>query len=220
MRERGIPFSPVMVTAVREGRKSMTRRLLEIQVLPPVERWELVDGLWHPRAKTPEVERQFCTTWPAPVRSPYGLPGDLLWVREAWRTGKSLDALSGAEIAKRARAAGYQEAWAPVRYEEDKSVVNGDVLGNFGGEWGRYRHARFMPRWAARLRLEVTEVWVERLQEIAANTDEIHAEGIPAPGNGDLVEQFVALWDSLNGKRAPWGSNPWVWVYGFREVPA
>nr|WP_245290857.1 hypothetical protein [Methyloligella halotolerans] len=87
--------------------------------------------------------------------------------------------------------------------------------------WGEYftKHPSIhMPRWASRLTLKVTEVRVQRLQRIS-EADAI-AEGCPGvlgpnpdfPDEWDPSpqEQYRDLWDSLNAKRAPWESNPWV----------
>ena len=89
-----------------------------------------------------------------------------------------------------------------------------------------WRPSIHMPRWASRIDLEVTGVRVERLQEI--NGNDAVAEGcIPQPSDCRLcmngicsahqppTGQFAHLWDSLNAKRAPWESNPWVWVIEF-----
>jgi hypothetical protein len=97
-----------------------------------------------------------------------------------------------------------------------------------------------MPRAFSRITLEVTEVRVQRLQEISE--DDARAEGVepytpphghispgqrvPGPGFdgcrlGDQPHRlpFADLWDSINGKRAPWSSNPWVWALTFRRMP-
>jgi hypothetical protein len=88
-----------------------------------------------------------------------------------------------------------------------------------------------MPRWASRITLEVTEVRVERLQDISE--EDAKAEGIiQAEGfdlwatkeGGRLYESprlaFMALWDSINGQRPgmDWQSNPWVWAVSFKRI--
>jgi hypothetical protein len=72
-----------------------------------------------------------------------------------------------------------------------------------------------MHRWASRINLAVTNVRVERLQDISG-LDTIH-EGLRTPSRHDTRrEEFRELWDSLNAKRGHgWDTNPWVWVVEF-----
>ena len=73
-----------------------------------------------------------------------------------------------------------------------------------------------MPRWASRLTLEITDVRVERLQEISE--EDAKAEGIKAceqqldPDNNcySATELFSMLWVSLYG-HDNYAANPWVW---------
>jgi hypothetical protein len=82
-----------------------------------------------------------------------------------------------------------------------------------------------MPRWASRITLEITEVRVERLQDIS-EVDAI-AEGTPGshgaiPGygyNATPGEQYRWLWESINGLGS-WEANPWVWAVSFKRVEA
>jgi hypothetical protein len=82
------------------------------------------------------------------------------------------------------------------------------------GHWCPSIH---MPRWASRLNLEVEAVRVERLQAITE--EDARAEGAtPRCPEETARDAFMALWDRINGKRAPWSANPWVWVVTFGRV--
>ena len=83
----------------------------------------------------------------------------------------------------------------------------------------------FMPRWASRITLEITDVRVERLQEIT--TDDIDREGCDyiAPADkevdvwADYRKWFINLWDSINAKRGyGWDKNSWVFVISFKRI--
>lgn len=76
----------------------------------------------------------------------------------------------------------------------------------------------FMPRWASRLTLEITDVRVERLQAI--DEDDARREGVKAKGDlTGYVGAYRELWQSLNAKRGfGWDLNPWVWVVAFNRV--
>ena len=67
----------------------------------------------------------------------------------------------------------------------------------------------FMPKKYARIWLEIINVRVERLNEISVS--DAKAEGVE-------YSSFATLWDSINGKKHPWSSNPWVWVVEFKRV--
>ena len=129
--------------------------------------------------------------------------------------------------------------------QHDKAVYRADATDQTGQRWHsiapgdpekevRWKPSIFMPRWASRLTLTVTDVRVQRLQEIS--TDDAKSEGIPEfaedagriglPAvsgidgcewdNRSSVENFRLLWDSLNAKRGyGWDANPWVSAYTF-----
>lgn len=84
----------------------------------------------------------------------------------------------------------------------------------------------FMPRWASRITLEITEVRVERVRSISGR-DAI-AEGVAIPRLDEdasretiddlAVAHFHLLWNSINGKTHPQVENPWVWALTFQRV--
>jgi hypothetical protein len=136
--------------------------------------------------------------------------GDLMRVRESWRTCATLDHVKPSELPED----------APILYAADKHA-RGET-----GEWGKGRPSIFLPKRASRIRLRVTEVRAQRLQWIT--DDDALAEGIEmvmesfAAGmpSGHYRSEFALLWDRINGKRpgASWSANPWVWVLKFERL--
>ena len=205
VRERPILFSGPMVRAILDGSKTQTRRV--VKGVPRTEDDDLVRlecGHYHPtiidRDGFEEPGEETFGAWTPDgewaTRCPYGQPGDRLWVRETW-----------------CDISGTQPQFA---YRADPYVSNGDLK-------GQWRPSIFMPRAACRLTLEITEVRVQRLQDMNA-TDAI-AEGIPSRGIEPpciasammYLHDFEQLWDSINAKRGhSWESNPWVWAVTFR----
>lgn len=209
MKARPIPMLGPMVNALLEGRKSQTRRIIKPQ--PEVDGGsDAVDCLdwwleWKGRDEgmSPKEMARLC---------PYGRSGDLLWVREAWRTEAEADAVKPSEL----------RVGAPILTLADTGVAIPCPL------WGRYRHARFMPRWASRLTLELIDVRVEQLKDIG--DAETEAEGLIESAEYDNwywsfeedgaqycspVFAYEALWKSLHGEGS-WDANPWIWVLTFR----
>ena len=217
MRERGILFSGEMVRAILAGEKTQTRRIVAEAAADPATtslRWA-VDEETVPRGRYTGWVRQCGAPFLLPLNCPYGVAGDRLWVREAWRTYASLDHLRPGAI----------RSGAGVQYEcggsnvPDASTLHG---------MGRLRPGMFMPRWASRLTLEIIAVRVERLQDI---TEEAAvAEGCAGFKRGPdglwhgrcqtPRQLFMGLWDSINGQRAgcAWADNPWVWAVTFRVI--
>lgn len=192
VKERPILFSGPMVRAILDGRKTQTRRIVKPQP-------EAVSFAWRWSNKTTRVQWGEKLSGNALARyCPYGVAGDRLWVREAWKVASNYDDFKPSEIPESVINDGI------VRY-----LADGDTDLD-----GRYRHARFMPRWASRITLEITKVRVERLQEISE--EDSSAEGIAYPTD-TAKAAYRQVWDSINGKGA-WDKNPWVWVISFRRL--
>lgn len=224
---RDIPIlmSAPMVRATLSGTKTQTRRVLKQangpslsvgmdEAAPGVAElsWLYGDGPGHEVYEA--IKR---------VRCPYGAPGDRLWVREAWRSAKSLDILAPRDLLRE----------SPLWYEAD-GAENYAVVAEVDKP-GRLRASMHMPRAASRITLEVTDVRVERLQEIS-EADAI-AEGIERTVIGDDWRRYSdtaselaglppcltprasyqSLWELINGPGS-WEANPWVWVVEFRRV--
>lgn len=223
--ERPLPCAPDMVREILAGRKLQTRRL--IVPAPPK------DIVFDPTHAAVFQRGGGYERW-----CPYGNEGYRLWVREAWRTAESLDKHSGAQIAELALVAGWNKPWAPIQYEADGALSSRDDWVQFGpfpstAKAGRYRHARFMPRWAARILLEIEEVRAEPLGEISE--EDARREGVrPHDGHGvghdgwrvgdgevfpTARMAFAAYWNKLNEARGfGWAKRPWVWVITFRLI--
>jgi len=197
MKERPIIFSAPMVRAILEGRKTQTRRVFKIRG---------VDGRQYqidsPREEIIEFDDgtfhyKSTAGLSGPYQCPYGIPGDRLWVRETFR----YDFYDPTRIIYRAEM--------PHSEEELKLLP-----------WKPSIH---MPRLASRIDLEVTDIRMERLQEISEKDAE--AEGVNVSRETDgfahtkrrILAYFRDLWDSIHGPGA-WEQNPWVWVVEFRRA--
>ena len=209
MKERPILFSGPMVRAILDGRKTQTRRLCKVPA--GYTMGERDDGSPWPYyvADISDDERG---AW---LPCPHGAPGDRLWVRETFalaplRTEPDPD--DHDDWYPIYRADGDERPWLSS-LDDDASEVKPP-----------WKPSIFMPRWASRILLAITEVRVQRLQELTEADAE--AEGVsPAPfcksgrpSGMEHVEAFEDLWDEINGDRATWASNPWVFAISFRRV--
>jgi hypothetical protein len=218
-KERPILFSSPMVRAILAGSKTQTRRVFKIEVLPPVARWVMSDHWWIPEGVSERVKQQFISTWPNPIRCPYGQPGDRLWLRETFITGYTLD--------DNELRVGDERVWYRADGEIDSWLDEDGYMGD-----AKWRPSIFMPRALSRITLEITGVRVERLQDISEQDAKAEGCGLYVPGHGfiqqaDLAEGysnylsprmgFECAWNSINGPGS-WDANPWVWVVEFKRV--
>ncbi len=185
MPDKPVIFSAPMVRALLDGRKTQTRRVLKPQPSPHVQIYR-VGSAWDWRDGTRGGSvRVPCT------------PGDRLWVREALDLGDLAYPIGHAT------------------YAADRSDV--DLRPEGAAAWaGDYKRQSVpsihMPRWASRLTLTVTEVRVQRLQQIS-EADAV-AEGVTDQDVGGARGVFSRLWNSLHGSGA-WDANPWVCAMTF-----
>lgn len=208
MHELPILFSAPMVRAILDGRKTVTRRVVNrVASLGPVTEFG--------RSDTPGYDwrcRDRRALWndlrdaELLARCPYGQVGDRLWVREAYFGNHYLH---------------------PHEPEDERELrFRADGVEGFEGERIRWRPGIHMPRWASRIALEVTAVRVERLQDI--REWEAMNEGAPLGhdesrvGDPTVVAMhrigFQRLWDRLAKQGSTWADNPWVWVVEFRRI--
>jgi hypothetical protein len=199
MSDRPILFSGPMVRALLEGRKTQTRRVLKPQPYP----LEGQPGFWNASGV---VGGRICIS-DRHLLDLHHKPkaGDCLWVRES--IGRRAASFLGIEAKNGVESAFY--------IADDADVVNADGF-NICPWWKRKGGIPgiHMPRWASRLTLTVTDVRVQRLQEISK--EDVIAEGCHERDGQPLVgvingwhEPYAALWDTINGPGA-WDANPWV----------
>lgn len=200
MKERPILFQSEMVRALLDGRKTQTRRdryLKNINESPDYRlTWQGISGgVFGVRFDRPRK-----TIF---IPSPYGAPGDHLWVRETFCIGHFN------EIIYRAT-----EPDQGCSHPEDMSP---------------WKPSIFMPRRESRITLEITSVRVERLQDITE--DDAKAEGVtiggtkfdhPSISNEEEYGRacgfaYKDLWEKINGKGS-WDKNPWVWAITFKKL--
>lgn len=193
MKEHPILFSSAMVCAILEGNKTQTRRVLRDQ--NPIDLGASMHGA-HLSRRAVHDRGRLVGHRDAFVHCPYGVPGDRLWVRETFMRETEDGTPTGGLIYR-----------ATNKPEPD------------GATPLRWTPAIHMPRTACRLRLEVTTVRVERLQDITE--DDAFAEGCFALGDCECTarRQYQLLWDDLNAARGfGWQVNPWVWVITFKRT--
>ena len=204
MKARPILMNADMVRAIlREiqnpgSGKSQTRRIVK-------------DGRWWKSEENETDEHgrivYIGEMWIDEYANPYGQPGDLLWVRETF-------AMDSPHI------------WYKADCDDGPAsdVCEYADTSYFEGTWKPSIH---MPRWASLLTLKITDVRVERLQDIGE--EDARAEGIIDAGcltcgesepcgcadpRPDARDAFILLWNNIYDA-SDWQANPWVWVIEF-----
>ncbi len=209
MRELPIIFSGPMVRAILDGRKTMTRRTSGLECINEHPNWweraiTLLDdtwSFWTPDA--PDLQEFAQKAYPegGGYRSRYQV-GDYLWVRETWaivhacvdpETGHAdeIQLFDGGPIPKIAPG----PYWS-VAYEADFNEIQNPSDDRFAKKWRSPIH---MPKWAARIWLEVIDVKCERVQEISEG--DAVAEGVEPLFSPEIV-----------ARRPELASNPMPWL--------
>jgi hypothetical protein len=217
MKETGILFTPENIRLVMDGRKGQTRRIAKWKERPenPGLNFNATSlAVGHYFTGVPSsgfvLRSGGGSCWhdrTYPLHCPYGKVGDRLYIKEGVITHCSIPQLIG--------------------YYLDGCRVT--------EHWMARRTAMFMPKSMARTWLEITEVRVERLQDISE--EDAIAEGIEPIHEGakhlwrnystsmnepgwfpDPRRSYQSLWDSINKKKQPWSKNPWVWVISFLRI--
>lgn len=202
MKERPILMTPENAQKCFDGVKTQTRRIVKPQ---PEEGMKILGPEMYTPCRTDkngemypgeDVFGVYSDDGEWGVACPYGAPGDRLWIREAgwfkqWPGGNTIKA--------------YKANWD----------------GHDGTPWGdiepkKWMPSLHMPRWACRTVVEITEIRVQRIQEISH--DDAIAEGLSYEITTDVpCSNFRDLWISINGPDS-WDANPWVWALTFKKV--
>ena len=209
VKARPILMSGPMVRACLDGTKSQTRRVIkearDIGARCTDEVRPFGGGSYY-------ICAHDGTHMIGEFRCPYGQPGDYLYVREAFIAGKGVG--------------GYQAGVDPDKHP-DGPTVDCVYRATYDGGAGPWSPSIHMPRWASRLTLRITDVRVERLQDISeADAQAEGAARLVMDDEGKFYERddgtyrmgFYGVWEHLNAKRAPWDSNPWVWCLSFFAI--
>jgi hypothetical protein len=250
-----------MVRAILEGRKTQTRRVVDLDrlhgFLPQSVRGDSIFSniVAEPGKHRLHTNRNFAVSAILPEEKKLGLrPGEFdflcpyagqcsaetdgkiwtltpreparLWVRESWSGRHEFR-----DTPPKDRNS-FVAPYGPVLREEIWYWADGNIPEH--GDWEKPRPSIHMPRYASRILLEVTEVRIERLNEISEKQaraegvetwefleelDRMHSiapSGIPCTFP-TLRDEFEMLWKKINGWES-WGKNPWVWAVSFKQV--
>lgn len=207
MTERPIIIHGDMVRAILRGEKTQTRRPVKPQ--PATGCIYSINGAHNAALHLTDAGCQVRYIPPTGrskdhlLLCPFGHPGDRLWVRETFR-----------------------EYYPKEGWPAPKALYKADGIARLEdtetGKTISWRPSIHMPRWASRITLEITDINVERVQDITE--DEAIKEGVvdPIMGTYGLNPRtiFRDLWDAIYAKLSglSWDEDPWVWAITFRRV--
>ncbi|BAS55290.1 hypothetical protein LBWT_11960 [Leptolyngbya boryana IAM M-101] len=249
MKERPILFSGAMVCVIlrNEDPKTETRRLNQLKAInQSPDSYTLIHTSIEMKRNGDIVTiakfQHKSSGEIVYVPCPHGKPQDRLWVKETFWVEQDSEWDEWSHKTYYSSIDLKTDNWADVKYV----ATNPDFSGHDGiSTLYEKRPSIFMPRWASRITLEITDIRVERLQSISE--EDAIAEGLTAlskdgqtvkygipdrdglPGDDDYgwhwsrwcidpCKAYQHLWDSINGKTYPWERDPWVWVVQFKRV--
>ena len=213
-----ILFNTEMVQAVLDDRKTVTRRCVKPQL-------DTCPSCMHVNyTYDKNAQNIYCPRCGEPfepgIKPPYQ-PGDILYVREKWNYVYDMD--DGDKIVEgTGRYIYYADASMPFSHWVDPDTGEHK-------EKMPWRPSIHMPKDAARIWLKVTDVRVERLQDITeeqakeegANWKDGKNIGWEEKMRRSAIERFAEIWNSTIKKadfsKCGWDANPWVWVIEFER---
>lgn len=209
-----IIFCGPLVLAILGRAKTVTRRLMRVRrdaqgraVLtgPSASIYATDEGLCYLPPGADAMQR--CSGPQIASACPYGGPGAELWVREAWAAWFDVNHR--------------EQPWhkTPRELRTRERLLRIAYRASEPGAAPRWVTPLFMPLWASRLRLQLTEVDGQRLHAIT--NEDAEREGVSWGDLGgapalDARSRFAALWQSLNAERSPWDRNDFVWRLAFQ----
>lgn len=216
-----ILFNTEMVRAILDGRKTCTRRIVK-GFIPN-------DAKWGYTAFTPKG----CISCRGTFADGYGEkffklpcePRDILYVRETWQCWRAHRYEATADIRFRAGGDDVRLQFANGNTDSINRLDYDTFVHKWFSHNGEWKPSLFMPKEAARIWLRVTDVRVERLQDITpqgawkegARCSCLH----PVPDCAGNKTAFIEIWNSTIKKSDldsyGWDVNPWVWVISFER---
>lgn len=211
-KEIPILYQTIMVQAILDGRKTKTRRTKGLEFVND----SVANGGTWKYLGVDELGHLMRNNYGATnaIKCPYGEPGDILWVRESFSPFAD-------------------KPWTTSNISYRTAAVDAKDK-----RW-KWKPSIHMPKACSRIWLEVTDIKIERLQDISEQ-DAI-AEGVESwiderlkskpiryrvyEPNSDpealyssaAYDSFQTLWESINGIES-WNLNSWVWVVSFKVL--
>lgn len=176
--DKPILFQDRLVNQIVLGNKTQTRRIIRPKHIPMVEAVVQMNGkwVWH--------------TLEGDLTTPWGKPGDRLWVRQAW-------------------------AYDPIK---DKIVYRSEWLGSYGIRWKPSIHMkkRYCQIWLEITDIRAHRI--QEISHDDARWEGFPYGGIWH--QDEILEWFEKTWDEINGEKegCSWADNPWVWAISFKRV--
>lgn len=205
MKTTDLQFLPDMARAWAENRKCRTQMVIKPQPDKDVSRIILTGDLWFDCHDDPfnryDSVRGKCR---------YGQPGDRLRLLTTWAVHEGFDPLKPSELMWR------DVGWTYETWTEFDSTPKPDWC-------GKKRSGRFMPGWMREEmpQPKILEIRARRIQDITEQ--ECIEEGVIPSIVGPSLEHlkyragFQTRWESINGEKYPWESNPWVFDVRFQS---
>lgn len=236
-----ILFNTEMVRTILDGRKTCTRRVIKPQPQSRlcytyaghksrIGKWTYPNNgaheFWGEEYKLPEniTDEELSKSWNPPCHG-----DDILYVRETWQCWRAHRYEATADIRFRAGGDDVRLQFANGNTDSINRLDYDTFVHKWFSHNGEWKPSLFMPKEAARIWLKVTDVRVERLQEITedgakaegANFKNGKNVGFEEKMNRTAIERFTEIWNSTIKKadldRYGWDANPWVWVIEFER---